>query len=228
MEMSNSHVIGSKLVGEFEATPPRHSTTIRGQNLFERFQNHNRDNWWRYREDIKSASDSVDNTFRRHTIKALASQLELPQYQYHRAFVRFMKLDISKIAGNVAVHAFVICAIVANNEAEATGGSKVYHPQRNKENNDSLFNRIHTTLTEDRMEFPCDDPQAWFNRWNNEDLVCSPVDEDTITKIYNKHVQGDLPTRPKQRWQSFVQGELAKECSRPQQEHETATMEPSD
>ncbi|PHQ38982.1 hypothetical protein DJ69_08535 [Halorubrum persicum] len=139
-----------------------------------------------------------------------------------------MKLDASKVTGTSVVHAFVVCAVVANNEAEAMDKSKVYHPQQSDENNDSRFLQIHNTLTEDRMEFPSDDPHEWFDRWVDEDLFHPPVDEGEITKVYNKHVQGDLPTRPEQKWESFVQEELEEERSRPQREHEGAVMESSD
>ncbi|TKX86470.1 hypothetical protein EXE43_08230 [Halorubrum sp. SS5] len=167
---------------------PSESVVLCGQDLYERLRSHNRDNWWQYREDSTISNDLIED-FKTHLIFAFSNELGLNSLQKQRAFSRFMKLDLRRGTGRTEVNAFMICALVANEDTKAYGSDKLYHPQRSDQNNDKEFQRLEEAL-KDRF---------------------SAITESLLTKVYNKLGQGDPPTRHRSQWK----GKVKRECKIP-------------
>lgn len=178
MEMGNDHQIGyERKIHQ----PPENSVTISGKNLYERLRSHNRDTWWQYRVD-SSIAKGADKDFKIYLIKAFGEELGLNPLLRQRAFRKYMKMDIPKATGRTQTNAFLVCVIVANEEARTFGGDKVYHPQRSAENNDKRFQKLADDLCRNFSE----------------------VTTESLTKIYNKYTQGSPPTRHPSEWKQVV------------------------
>ena len=163
---------------------PKCSYAISGKNKLERLRDNNRDVWWKYREDT-NISKNADSEFKMHMLVAFACELGLNSYQRQRALRRFMKLDLRRGTGRGATNAFIICSLVANKEAEKHDSEKIYHPQRSSDSNDDSFERLQNALME---RFP-------------------KITTSGLTKLYNKHSQGNPPTRHKSKWETAVKQE---------------------
>lgn len=181
MEMGNGTLIGW---GNIEETPPTHSYTIRNKNLYQRFRSHNRDTWWCYRDDSTISSDVIED-YKKHLIFAFADEVRLNSYQKQRAFSRFLELDLRRGTGRAERNAFIICSLIANDDAEQYGNDKLYHPQRAAKNNNDQFERLEKSLI---SRFP-------------------KVTKSSLTKVYNKHKQGSVPTRQPSKWEAKVKRE---------------------
>jgi len=183
MEMGNDHLIGN---GDIEETPPSQSYTIKNKNLYERFRSHNRDTWWWYRDDSTISKGTIAD-YKTYLIFAFSGEVGLNSLQKHRAFSRFMQLDLKRGTGRTEVNALVICALVANNDSErySSDSEKVYHPQRSADNNDKEFHRLEKAL---KNRFPT-------------------VTKSSLTKVYNKLSQGNPPTRQPSEWKGQVKRE---------------------
>jgi len=168
MEKNNRTVIGD---GKGSGSPPDGSVVYNNMGLYDRLRCHNKDNWSIYREDV-DISKSVIREIKEHILYALASQIGLNSSQKKRAHGQFMKLDIRRGTYNTSVNAFIICALVSNEDAQDRGCDKLYHPQRPSEKNDREFQRLQNTLIRNYAR----------------------IDEAALTKLYNKHTQGKLST----------------------------------
>lgn len=181
MEMGNKTLIGTS---DIEETPPSQSYIFKGKNLYERFRSHNRDTWWPYRDDSTISSDVIGE-YKKHLIFAFSDEVRLNSYQKQRAFSRLLELDLPQGTGRTEQNAFIICSLIANADAEQYGNDKLYHPQRAAKNNNDQFERLEKSLI---SRFP-------------------KVTKSSLTKIYNKHKQGNVPTRQPSKWKGKVRRE---------------------
>jgi hypothetical protein len=181
MEMGNETLIGTSDIKE---TPPSQSYIFKGKNLYERFRSHNRDTWYWHREDSTISSDVIGD-YKKHLIFAFADEVKLNSYQKQRAFSRFLELDLRRGTGRTERNAFIICSLIANGDAEQHGNDKLYHPQRAAKNNNDQFERLEKSLI---SRFP-------------------KVTKSSLTKVYNKHKQGSVPTRQPSKWEAKVKRE---------------------
>lgn len=183
MEMGNETQIDYSEKRHF---PPSESVVVCGKNIFERFRAHGRDTWWKYREDSTISKDVIAD-FKTYLIFAFSGEVGLNSLQRHRAFSQFMELDLKRGTGRTEVNAFIICALVANNDSEkySSNSEKVYHPQRSADNNDKEFRRLEEAL---KSRFPT-------------------VTKSSLTKVYNKLSQGNPPTRQPSKWEGQVKRE---------------------
>lgn len=181
MEMGNETMIGD---GQIKEAPPLVSYVIDNMNLYERFRSHNRDTWWKHRTDSSIPKD-VDGDSRKQIILSYSYELGLNQLQSRRAFRRLIKLNLRKGTGRRELNAFIICSLVANEDAERYGSEKLYHPQRSQEKNDGEFQRLEDALKER------------FSR----------VTKSSLTKVYNILTQGDPPTKDENQVEVLVRRE---------------------
>jgi hypothetical protein len=183
MEMGNETKIG---YNEKKHFPPSESVVVCGKNIFERFRAHGRDTWWQYRDDSTISKDVIAD-YKTYLIYAFSGEVGLNSLQRHRAFRQFMELDLKRGTGRTVVNAFIICALVANDDSEKYGldSEKVYHPQRSDDNNDKGFRRLEKAM---RHRFPT-------------------VTKSFLTKVYNKLSQGNPPTRQQSKWKEQVKRE---------------------
>lgn len=184
-DKQRQRTIGNRTKIEYEKSiPPAGSYTIKGKNLYERLDLHNRDCWWWFREDV-NVPKSADISYKRTLMAAISGEVEINRYQQHSAFEWLMKLDLTKTGLTVPLYAFCICALVANTEAVARGKEKIYHPQRAAENNDRDFQRLEDSL---RSAHP-------------------RITKKTLTSVYNKLGQGSPETRANSEWKPIVRQE---------------------
>lgn len=178
MEMGNRTELGYE---KSEVVPPSESAAVDGKSLYARLDSHNRDNWWKYRKD-SAVSKSADNGFKIGLIFAFASELGLNSFQKQRTLRRLFQLDLRRGTGGTEVNGFLLCALVANEDAKRYDSEKLYHPQRSPDKNDDSFQKLEDAL---RDRFP-------------------RVTKSALTKVFNKLSQGSPPTRAPERWKRIV------------------------
>lgn len=85
----------------------------------------------------KSALNEQDNLA---VFDAVASQLELTNYQKTRARLAFVSLDLQELSSPHGIDAALVAAMTAAVVAREDG--RMYHPSRADNNNDALFLRL--------------------------------------------------------------------------------------
>lgn len=168
-------------IGFDKGNLPSGSEWIKGKSLYERLDLHNRDCWRYWRDDVE-ISVSVDNGYKRTLVAAFCGELEMNQHQRQRAFKQLMELNLPKTGVLVPLTAFVICALIVNNDAAAYSDDNKYHPQRAARNNDPHFLRLEESLINAH-------PQ---------------ITKKLMTSVYNKLGQADPEVRPRSQWGGFV------------------------
>ncbi|WP_148708241.1 hypothetical protein [Haloferax sp. Atlit-12N] len=151
------------------------------RTFYKRLDDHNRDCYWKYRDEIDVSKD-YDNQFKRESLLALAGQLCLNSVQRRMALNRFFRLNLWKFGMRSDVVAFCICGLILKKEAKRYGDKSPYHPARNPENNSSPFARVESQLIESDGR----------------------TTKNYIQKVWGKLEQGNPPTRSKDEWKPFV------------------------
>lgn len=168
----------------YEENSPAHAIDWDGKTHFERLDRHNRDCWWKYREDVDVRA-STDRRYKQVLVDVFAGQLDLNAYCRECAFEELMSLDLRRTGWSVVMNAFVVCAIVANEEAKRYGEENLYHPQRSDERNDAAFLRLEQYLIE---RYP-------------------RIAKATLTSVYNKLTQGTPRRRAPETWKPYFRHE---------------------
>jgi hypothetical protein len=151
------------------------------QERFERLDQHNRDNYWKFREDVNVARD-YDRQLKLKSTLGIASQLGLSDFHTQVVIDQLFEIDGQRFGERNEAVAFCLCAIVVNEEAEQTGAGKVYHPARNDSNNDQRFVRVQNQLVD------C------FDR----------ITKSRLQGVYAKLKQGEPPLRDDDETRKFV------------------------
>lgn len=151
------------------------------QYHYKRLDDHNRDCYWKYRDEVNMPND-CDNKFKRHILFATAGQVGLSRFQRRRALNRLFRLNLPKFGMRTDVVAFCLCGLILNEDAERYGDDIPYHPARNPENNPDHFTFVESQLIETK------------GRTNKK----------YIQKVWGKLSQGNPPTRRDEEWKPFV------------------------
>ncbi|MDB9233344.1 hypothetical protein PN409_05330 [Halorubrum ezzemoulense] len=158
------------------------NVSISKRERYETLDQHNRDNFWKYREDVDVAKD-YDRQLKLKSTLGIASQLGLSDLQKQIAVDRLFEIDGRRFGERTETVAFCLCAIVVNEEAEKRDdGEKAYHPARNDANNDRRFVRVQNQLVES----------------------FGPITKSRLHSIYAKLQQGEPPRRDDDETHDFV------------------------
>lgn len=163
-----------------EGRLPSESVTIKGKNLWERLDSHNRDCWWRYRDDV-DISASMNREYKHGLLWSLIGQAEMTPTQGEQAFEQLMELDLGRLGLPTPLIAFVLCALVWNEDARQDDSKREYHPQRNPENNDPYFQRLEERLIVSQRR----------------------IHKSSLTSVYNKLMQGEPKRRHPSTWKPY-------------------------
>ncbi|MUV60208.1 hypothetical protein [Halobacterium sp. CBA1126] len=149
---------------------------------YEKLDQHNRDNFWKYREEVDVSQD-YDRQLKLKTALGIASQLSLSDYHTQEVVDRLFKIDGRRFGQRTEAVVFCLCAVVLNEDAEDRYGEpKVYHPSRSDPKNDHEFVRVKDQL---------------MNAFGT-------ITESRIHSIYAKLTQGQPPTKSDDMTQQFI------------------------
>jgi len=153
-----------------------------------RLDRHNRDTWWKHREDVKQ-SRSYDAQYKIGAVSAFGLQLGMSDFLIQKAINVLMEIDLRRLGLNLEEVAFCVCGIVVNRNAEerykATSKSPIYHPQRSDENNPEAYVRLANRIIE----------------------VFERASMKRIRSCWQKLTQTDIPKRENQDWRPIVSNE---------------------
>lgn len=152
------------------------------RDYYKRLDDHNRDCWWKFRDEIDLSYD-CDNEIKRHILFAFAGELGLNQYQRRKALNHLFRLDLPKFGMRTDVVAFCLCALVLKSEAKRYGDDGPYNPHRGPENNKDRFVSVESQLIETRGR----------------------TNKTYIQKTWGKLIYGNPPSRCDEEWKPFVQ-----------------------
>lgn len=155
---------------------------VEKRERYETLDQHNRDNYWKYREDVNVARD-CDRQLKLNSTLGIASQLGLSDLHKQIVLDRLFEIDGRRFGERTEAVAFCLCAIVVNEEAEEqVNVEKAYHPARDDSNNDQRFVSVQNQLVDS----------------------FGPITESRLHSIYVKLKQGDPPCKIDDGTQDFV------------------------
>jgi hypothetical protein len=153
------------------------------QEFFRRLDNHNRDVHWKNRTDV-NISRSLIFQYKRTLALAITGKLGLSSFLKQKVLRNLLQIDLQRLGMRTEVVAFCLAAQVLNDEVnDRYGKDAVYHPQRNSENNDERFAKLHAELIDS----------------------AGIVSESYIQSAYAKLNQGDPDTRPESNWKHLLE-----------------------
>lgn len=144
-----------------------------------RLDQHNRDNIWKWRTDV-NVQGSQDFQFNRYTILAIGSQLGLSDLERQKAFEKLFALDLQRMGLRMEGVAFCVCALVSNQDSTERyeNGDRIYHPQRNDENNPPAFVELQNHLIDSFGTISKKSIQSIFQKLEQENVPIKDKKED--------------------------------------------------
>ncbi len=149
---------------------------------YKKLDQHNRDNYWKNRDDVEVGQD-CDRQLKLKTTLGIASQLGLSDFHTQVVVGRLFEIDGRRFGQRTEAVAFCLCAIVLNEDAENRyENEKVYHPSRSDSNNAHEFIRVRDQLVDS----------------------FGSITESRLHSVYAKLTQGDPPQRADDETRQFV------------------------
>lgn len=150
---------------------------------YKKLDQHNRDNYWKYRDDVQIGRD-YDRQQKLKTTLGIASQLSLSELQKQIVVDRLFRLQLNRFGHRIEAVAFCLGAIVVNEEAKQRykDGKNVYHPCQKDEDKGQDFLRVEIQLLE----------------------TYGSLTKSRLVSVYNKLLQGDPPKRESKEMERFV------------------------
>lgn len=153
------------------------------KDWYECLDSHNRDNYWKYREEVNISRD-YDQQLKLKAALGIADQLGLSERHKQIVIEQLFEIDGRRFGQRNEAVIFCLCAIVMNKEAKRYGDENIYHPSRNDSNNDHEFVRVQDQLI----------------------TAFSTITESRLRSIYAKLSQGQPPLKNDEQTELFVRG----------------------